>query len=428
MSSALRPETGLDLPPDRPPRVGIIGGGQLARMMAQAAVSLGVEVHVLAGSSDEGVPGVFASVTTGDPDDVAAIDAFADTVDVVTFDHENVSWEALDALVARGVIVHPGPETMRSADKALQREHLARAGLPLPPFEIVDPAVPTIDGVPVGRAVHRFVEAHGPKVIAKISRGGYDGRGVFALDGVDEVAGFVANWCEATRADGGASAPAGISSAGVRLVLEPALDLAAEVAVVTARRPGGEHTTYPVFETIQRNGMCNEVVVPARLDDSVVEEAGRVGAEVALAAAAVGVLAVELFITTDGTVLVNELAPRVHNSGHLSADACVTGQFEQHLRAVLDLPLGDISLRTPAAAMVNVVGAGESDPEVTEPRGRLAAGMAVDPAAKIHLYAKTPRPDRKIGHVTVCDGDVDRALARATAVARMLDGRSPDPK
>ena len=128
MSSALRPETGLDLPPDRPPRVGIIGGGQLARMMAQAAVSLGVEVHVLAGSSDEGVPGVFASVTTGDPEDVAAIDAFADTVDVVTFDHENVSWEALDALVARGVIVHPGPETMRSADKALQREHLARAG------------------------------------------------------------------------------------------------------------------------------------------------------------------------------------------------------------------------------------------------------------------------------------------------------------
>ena len=206
------------------------------------------------------------------------------------------------------------------------------------------------------------------------------------------------------------------------------LDRAAEVAVVTARRPGGEQTTYPVFETIQRNGMCNEVVVPARLDDSVVEEAGRVGAEVALAAAAVGVLAVELFITTDGTVLVNELAPRVHNSGHLSADACVTGQFEQHLRAVLDLPLGDISLRTPAAAMVNVVGAGESDPEVTEPRGRLAAGMAVDPAAKIHLYAKTPRPDRKIGHVTVCDGDVDRALARATAVARMLDGRSPDPK
>ena len=200
------------------------------------------------------------------------------------------------------------------------------------------------------------------------------------------------------------------------------------MAVVTARRPGGEHTTYPFFETIQRNGMCNEVVVPARLDDSVVEEAGRVGAEVALAAAAVGVLAVELFITTDGTVLVNELAPRVHNSGHLSADACVTGQFEQHLRAVLDLPLGDISLRTPAAAMVNVVGAGESDPEVTEPRGRLAAGMAVDPAAKIHLYAKTPRPDRKIGHVTVCDGDVDRALARATAVARMLDGRSPDPK
>lgn len=139
----------------------------------------------------------------------------------------------------------------------------------------------------------------------------------------------------------------------------------------------------------------------------------------ALATGAVGVLAVELFITTGGSVLVNELAPRVHNSGHLTADACVTGQFEQHLRAVLDLPLGDVSLRNPAAAMVNVVGAGASP----EPRARLIDGMAVDPAAKVHLYAKTPKPNRKIGHVTVCDDSADTALARATAVARALDGR-----
>lgn len=406
------------LPSDRAPRIGIIGGGQLARMMAQAAVSLGVEIHVLAGASDEGVPGVFGSVTIGSPDDVAAITDFAASVDVITFDHENVNWAALDALVASGAAVYPGPDTMRFADKALQREHLARAGLPLPPFEIIDPAVPSADGGSISKAVHAFVEAHGPKVIAKVSRGGYDGRGVFPLEGAEAAAEFVNDWCEATQAANNA-APTGTSTAGVRLVLEPALDLAAEVAVVTARRPGGEHATYPVLETIQRDGMCNEVVVPARLSDAVVEEAGRIGAEVALAAGAVGVLAVELFITTGGSVLVNELAPRVHNSGHLTSDACVTGQFEQHLRAVLDLPLGDVSLRTPAAAMVNVVGAGASP----EPRARLIDGMAVDPAAKIHLYAKTPKSNRKIGHVTVCDDHADTALARATAVTRALDGR-----
>ena len=194
-------------------------------------------------------------------------------------------------------------------------------------------------------------------------------------------------------------------------------------------RPGGQHATYPVLETIQRNGMCNEVVVPARLDESILERARQVGEEVALVAEAVGIIAVELFITTDGDVLVNEIAPRVHNSGHVTADACVTGQFEQHLRAVLDLPLGDVSLRTPAAAMVNVVGGrGSSDEGAPEPRPRLATGMTVDPAAKVHLYAKTPRPERKIGHVTVCDDDADRALARATAVARALDGRDPAPQ
>ena len=349
-------------------------------------------------------------------------------MDVVTFDHENVSWEALDILVARGDHVFPGPETMRFADKALQREHLARAGLPLPPFEIIDPRLTMVGGVPTSEAVRRFVSAHGPRVIAKVSRGGYDGRGVFSLDGVDAAVEFVTDWCAAGTGHGGGAQPPGTSTAGVRLVLEPALELAAEVAVVTARRPGGQQASYPVLETIQRDGMCNEVVVPARLDDEVLDRARQVGAEVALAAEAVGVMAVELFVTADGRVLVNELAPRVHNSGHLTADACITGQFEQHLRAVLDLPLGDPSLRTPAAAMVNVVGADLLDGAgPSEPRARLAQGMSTDPAAKIHLYDKTPRPGRKIGHVTVCDGDVDTALTRATAVARALDGGGSGP-
>ena len=406
------------------PHVGIIGGGQLARMIAQAAVSLGVRVSVLAGAADEGVPGVFASVTTGSPDDPQAIAAFAAGVDVVTFDHENVDWAALEEVVASGVAVRPSPDTLRFADKAHQRERLARAGCPVPPFEIVDPAgsgtTRPLRGAGAARAAapgrsatevaRHFADTHGPRVIAKASRGGYDGRAVFALDGADALVEFVAGW------------------SGAPLVLEPALDLAAEVAVVIARRPGGQHATYPVLETIQRDGMCNEVVVPARLDEALLARARQVGEEVALVAEAVGVIAVELFITTDGAVLVNEIAPRVHNSGHVTADACVTGQFEQHLRAVLDLPLGDVSMRTPAAAMVNVVGAPERSGEVgPEPRARLSDGMAIDPAAKVHLYAKTPRPERKIGHVTVCDDDADRALARATAVARALDGRDEEP-
>lgn len=201
------------LPSDRAPRVGIIGGGQLARMMAQAAVSLGVEIHVLAGASDEGVPGVFASVTIGSPDDSAAIVAFAANVDVITFDHENVNWAALGALVASGASVYPGPDTMRFADKALQREHLARVGLPLPPFEIIDPAVPSADGGSISKAVHAFVDAHGPKVIAKVSRGGYDGRGVFPLEGAEAAAEFVNDWCAATRAAADAT-PTGTSTAG----------------------------------------------------------------------------------------------------------------------------------------------------------------------------------------------------------------------
>ncbi|MBP7630735.1 MAG: 5-(carboxyamino)imidazole ribonucleotide synthase [Acidimicrobiales bacterium] len=393
--------------------MGIIGGGQLARMIAQAAVSLGVRVSVLAGASDEGVPGVFASVTTGNPDDPEAIAAFAAGVDVVTFDHENVDWAALEEAVASGVAVRPSPDTLRFADKAHQRERLARAGCPVPPFEIVDPAGTGALGSPMAgpsptEVARRFADTHGPRVIAKASRGGYDGRAVFLLDDADALVEFVVGWT------------------GAPLVLEPALDLAAEVAVVTARRPGGQHATYPVLETIQRDGMCNEVVVPARLDEAVLARARQVGEEVALVAEAVGVIAVELFITTGGAVLVNEIAPRVHNSGHVTSDACLTGQFEQHLRAVLDLPLGDVSLRSPAA-MVNVVGAGgPSGEEAPEPRARLAAGMAVDAAAKVHLYAKTPRPERKIGHVTVCDDDADRALARATAVARALDGRDEE--
>ncbi|MFZ2549319.1 MAG: 5-(carboxyamino)imidazole ribonucleotide synthase [Candidatus Microthrix subdominans] len=409
-------DAGVNDDPAGVPRVGIIGGGQLARMIAQAAVSLGVEVSTLADASDEGVHGVFASVTTGSPDDPDAIAAFADGVDVVTFDHENVDWGALEDVVAAGVAVRPGPDTLRLADKAHQRERLARAGCPVPPFEIIDPAGTGINGPATAgqsatEVARRFADIHGPLVIAKASRGGYDGRAVFALDGADALVDFVVEWT------------------GAPLVLEPALNLAAEVAVVTARRPGGQHATYPVLETIQRDGMCNEVVVPARLDESILERARQVGEEVALVAEAVGVIAVELFITTDGDVLVNEIAPRVHNSGHVTADACVTGQFEQHLRAVLDLPLGDVSLRTPAAAMVNVVGArGSSDDGAPEPRSRLATGMAVDPAVKVHLYAKTPRSERKIGHVTVCDDDADRALARATAVARALDGRDPAPQ
>ena len=381
--------------PGRPaagPVVGIIGGGQLARMLAEAATPLGVHVRVLVAEGEEGAAEVAPDVLVGRADDPAALRALAESVDVVTIDHENVDHETLAALEAEGVAVRPSVHTLGYSDKAHQRRHFAAAGLPVPPFTVVDPAA----GAATTEAL-AFAGAHGGRVVAKASRGGYDGRGVWMLS-AEELADFLAGYT------------------GAPLVLEPRLELEVELAVIVARRPSGEVATWPVLETVQVDGMCDEVVLPAPVSPAVDSQARAVAARVAEVTDAVGVLAVELFVV-GGEVLVNEIAPRVHNSGHLTIEATGTSQFEQHLRAILDWPLGPTGPLAAVAVMANVVGGPHADP-----RDRQAEALAEVPEAHVHLYGKAARPKRKIGHVTVLGTDRDEVRRRAKRAADLLAG------
>ncbi|MFM7063115.1 MAG: 5-(carboxyamino)imidazole ribonucleotide synthase [Actinomycetes bacterium] len=375
------------------PVVGFVGGGQLARMCALAAAPLGVQVKVLAAPTDEGAAEVVPDVVVGRADDPDALRAFAEQVDVLTIDHENVDHTTFAELEAAGTAVRPGVGTLRYSDKAFQRQEFAAAGLPVPDFLVV-PA----DDPSAAAQVGEFAGRHGGRVVLKASRGGYDGRGVWVLDAA-EVPSFLGSYD------------------GAPLVVEPLLPLEREVAVLVARRPSGEVAVWPVVETVQVDGMCDEVLAGgAVLPPELGAEALRVGARVAEVTGAVGVLAVELFVV-DGSVVVNEIAPRVHNSGHLTIEGARTSQFEQHVRAVLDWPLGPTGLTAPHVVMRNVVGGASGDP-----RDRQALALAQVPEAHVHLYGKASRPARKVGHVTVLGDNLARCRERAQLAADLLAG------
>lgn len=380
--------------PDAGPVVGVVGGGQLARMLAEAATPMGVHVRVLAAHTDEGAAEVVPDLVVGAPDDPVALRGFAASVDVVTFDHENVDHAALGELEAEGVAVRPGVATLAFSDKAHQRRAFDAAGLPVPDFVVVDPtASDALD------RLSGFAERHGGRLVAKASRGGYDGRGVWMLES-DDLAAFLDDYD------------------GAPLVLEPRLELDLELAVLVARRPGGGSAAWPVLETVQVGGMCDEVFLPASVPEELAARASEVARRVAEVTDAVGVLAVELFVV-DGDVVVNELAPRVHNSGHLTIEGCATSQFEQHLRAILDWPLGPTDPVASCAVMVNVVGGPDGDP-----RDRQPAALEQVPEANLHLYGKRSRPARKIGHVTVLGDELDEVRRRANLAADLLAGTS----
>ncbi|MEX2550206.1 MAG: 5-(carboxyamino)imidazole ribonucleotide synthase [Nitriliruptoraceae bacterium] len=370
-------------------RVGMVGAGQLARMTQAAAIDLGVGLHVLATHDAE--PAVLAGAVSriGSPDDLDVLRAFAAEVDVVTLDHELVPDEHLAILADEGNLVRPGAAALLHAkDKLHARTRLAAQGLPVPAFA----PVATADDVAT------FAEEHGWPVVLKTRRGGYDGRGVEVVSG-----------------RGGA---ADVLAAGGAWLVESHVDIAVELAVVSARRAGGEQVTYPLVETVQRDGICVEIVQPARVPGHVVDAAVALGRQVAAAVDGVGIVAVELFLGRDGELTINELAVRPHNSGHATIEAATTSQFHNHLRAVLDWPLGDTSLRTPVAAMVNLLGPAGED-RIAE---HLPRALEI-PGAQIHLYGKASRPGRKIGHVTVLGDDDAVALDLArTAAHRLLGG------
>jgi 5-(carboxyamino)imidazole ribonucleotide synthase len=373
-------------------RVGVVGGGQLARMMIAPAVELGVELRVLA--EEEGMSASLAATAVGDYRDAATVLAFARDVDVLTFDHEHVPQEVLAALVAEGVAVHPGPDALRYAqDKLLMRARLQELGMPQPDWAAVTTA----------EELQAFIDDHGGRAVVKTPRGGYDGKGVRVVSAGTEAEDWFATLAEDAR--GGA------------LLAEELVEFTRELAQQVARRPSGAVRAYPVVETVQRDGVCAEVIAPApHAGDRLQQVAAQVGVGIAEGLGVTGMLAVELFETTDERLLVNELAMRPHNSGHWSQDGAVTSQFEQHLRAVLDLPLGDTDPLAGWAMMVNILGGPAHDAL----DARFAAAMGEHPQAKVHTYGKAPRPGRKVGHVTVVGDDLDDVAYQARAAASVF--------
>ncbi|MFV0526276.1 MAG: 5-(carboxyamino)imidazole ribonucleotide synthase [Acidimicrobiales bacterium] len=391
-----------------PAPVAVIGGGQLARMMQPAAVALGVPLRLLAAAPDESAAQVIADVVIGTHTDPGAVARVADGARVITFDHEHVPPDVLAAVVTDDTPAHPPAGALIHAqDKLVMRARMGRA-LPDDP-RVGQPRWAVV----TGRAgLDRFRAALDGPVVVKTPRGGYDGHGVLFLDGRSGLAGRseLDEWF-GRFPDG--------------LLVEEAVPFVRELAVLVARNPSGGTAAWPVVETVQVDGMCAEVTAPAPgLDPDLARAVTTAAVAVAGDLGVTGVLAVEGFETTDGRFLVNELAMRPHNSGHWTIEGAVTSQFEQHLRAVLDLPLGDPAPRAPWSVMVNVIGRHQD----RDPFGRTAAAMAADPGAKIHAYGKTPRPGRKLGHVTVVGHDLDEVRARARgAVARLhdqLDDRS----
>ncbi|WP_433252149.1 5-(carboxyamino)imidazole ribonucleotide synthase [Streptosporangium sp. CA-135522] len=368
------------------PVVGVIGAGQLARMTQQAAIALGVELRVLANSPDESAARVIADVRLGDYRDLADLRDFAKGCHALTFDHEHVPTEHIRALAGDGFAVHPGADALVHAqDKAVMRERLTAIGVPCPPWRRIATAAD----------VEEFAEENGWPVVLKAVRGGYDGRGVWVCRSAEDATEVLA--------------------AGVPLMAEAFVPFERELAVLVARSPHGQGVSYPVVETVQRDGICVEVLAPAPgLDPERAAVAQQIALKIAHELGVTGLLAVEMFATASGLV-VNELAMRPHNSGHWTIDGARTSQFEQHLRAVLDLPLGSPSPAAPVVVMANLLGG--DDPDIFS---RYEHVMAHDPGIKIHFYGKEVRPGRKIGHVTALGTDLDEVRARARHAAVYL--------
>ncbi|GAB7004240.1 5-(carboxyamino)imidazole ribonucleotide synthase [Nocardioides sp. AN3] len=374
------------------PTLAVIGGGQLARMMAQPAIALGLPLRLLAEADGVSAAQVIGDHVVGDYRDLDTLLKVTDGCAAVTFDHEHVPTEHLHALERAGVAVRPGPEALVFAqDKGLMRERLAELGVPCPRNSIV--------------ASVEEVEAFGFPCVLKTTRGGYDGKGV---------------WLVRSTAD--AAEPFAVAArSGVRILAEELVDFRRELSAIVARSPSGQAASYPVVQTTQRDGICHEVVAPAPdLSDELAGQAQSIALRVAGELGVTGILAVELFETTDGRILVNELAMRPHNTGHWTQDGAETSQFENHLRAVMDLPLGSPAPRQGWTVMVNILGGENPD------AGRLFDGfphaLARDPHLRVHLYGKELRPGRKVGHVNTYGEDLEDCLERARHAAAWFAG------
>ena len=377
---------------EQPFTVGIIGGGQLARMMHAASIGLGINVRLLAEGPDTSAATVVHDVTVGDYTDPNTVRSFAAGCDVVTFDHEHVPTGLLRDLESAGVVVRPGPAALIHAqDKAIMRDRLTALGTPCPISRVVTDEA----------ALAAFGEELGWPIVAKTSRGGYDGKGVWRLDSALE-----------------AGKPfAGVTD-GVQIIGEEFVDFTRELSALVVRSPSGQAAAYPISESVQQNGICVETITPAPdLDDEQAVAAQQLALTIAHELGVVGVLAVELMQRPDGSVVVNELAMRPHNTGHWTIDGAHTSQFENHLRAVLDLPLGDPSSKESWIVMANVFGG-----RLEDLPSALLHCFARDRRLRVQLYGKQVLPGRKVGHVTTFGDDLAEARKRARHAAAYLMG------
>ncbi len=365
------------------PLVTVIGDGQLARMMQQAGIELGLTVRLLAGSTGASAAQATADIWLGEYTDESVVRQVSTGADAVTFDHEHVPNDYLEGLIADGVNVQPQPSALINAqDKLVMRQRMREIGAPVPPFLAVG-TVADATG---------FWDATDGAVCLKARRGGYDGKGVWFPESREDLAALVED----------------LLAEGVPLMAEKKVHLVRELSAMVARTPSGEIASWPVVESVQADGICYLAVSPAPAESEgqrrVVDQAHELARQVAAELGVTGVLAVELFETVDEAgqpeIIVNELAMRPHNTGHWTQDGCVTSQFEQHLRAVLDRPLGATAALTATTVMANVLGDDTADPEMPMHR-RMDEVWRRFPEAKIHLYGKDWRPRRKIGHVNM---------------------------
>ncbi|ORA15341.1 5-(carboxyamino)imidazole ribonucleotide synthase [Mycobacterium asiaticum] len=380
----------IAVPSPRTPLVAMVGGGQLARMTHQAAIALGQSLRVLANAADEPAAQVSPDVVIGSHTDLEDLRRVAAGANVLTFDHEHVPPDLLDKLVAEGINVAPPPHALLHAqDKLVMRRRLEELGAPVPRYLGIESSE-GIDELDI------FAATVDVPIVVKAARGGYDGKGVRVADDAAQARDIARDYL----------------ASGISALIEERVVLRRELSALVARSPFGQGAAWPVVETVQRDGICVQVIAPAPdLPEETAAEAQRLALRLAGELGVVGVLAVELFETADGSLLVNELAMRPHNSGHWTMDGSLTSQFEQHLRAVLDYPLGHTDAVAPVTVMANVLGAAQ-EPAMTvdERMHHLFARM---PDARVHLYGKTERPGRKVGHINFVGTDVADAQGLA---------------
>lgn len=366
-------------------RVGVIGGGQLARMMTPPALALGIELQVFSETEDSSAR--LATTRVGDYTKVEQVREFAKSVDVITFDHEHVPLSVLETLEAEGFSIQPSPKALKFAqNKLLMRKRLSELGLPMPIWAEIKTA----------SELDQFISENGGVAILKTPIGGYDGKGVAVV----RTSADASEWLE------------NIDDFGGSLLAEQKVNFVRELAQLVARRPSGELAIWAVVQTVQRDGVCAEVLSPAP-NSTNAGLAAEIAETVAIELGVTGVLAVEMFETETGELYINELAMRPHNSGHFTIEGSTTSQFEQHLRAVLDLPLGSTVPTATHSVMINLLGVNNTNDFVS----RYPEAMRAHPTAKFHTYGKTARQGRKMGHVTVIGENADTVLAQARAAA-----------